>query len=48
MFASKLSIMVEYFWGRVFIGIREFWVNTKSPFFPISIGKENTEEVNKA
>jgi hypothetical protein len=40
--------MVEYFWGRVFEGIWEYWVNTKSPHIPIFFGDGNTGEVNKA
>jgi hypothetical protein len=38
--------MVEYFWGRVFEGILEYWVNTKSLHIPTSFGDENTGEVN--
>jgi hypothetical protein len=40
--------MVDYFRGRVFVGIGEYWVNTKSTLIPTSIGEENTGEVNKA
>jgi hypothetical protein len=40
--------MIEYFWGRVFEGIWEYWVNTKSPYIPIFSGDGNTGEVNKA
>jgi hypothetical protein len=40
--------MVEYFWGRVFEGIWEYWVITKSPHIPTSLGGESTGEVNKA
>jgi hypothetical protein len=40
--------MVEYFWGRVFEGISEYWVNTKSPHIPTFLGGGNTGEVNKA
>jgi hypothetical protein len=40
--------MVEYFWGKVFKEIWEYWVNVKSPHIPIFSGDENTGEVNKA
>jgi hypothetical protein len=39
--------MVEYFWGRVFKGIGEYWMNNKSPHTPASFGGKNTGEVNK-
>jgi hypothetical protein len=37
-----------YFLGRVFEGIGEYCLNTKSPPIPTSLGDENTREVNKA
>jgi hypothetical protein len=40
--------MVEYFWGRVFMGIGGYWVNTKSPLIITTIGVENMREINKA
>jgi hypothetical protein len=40
--------MVEYFWGRVFERISEYWVNTNSPHIPTFLGGGNTREVNKA
>jgi hypothetical protein len=40
--------MLEYFWGRVFEGIWEYWVNTKSIHISTSFEDENTGEVNKA
>jgi hypothetical protein len=39
--------MVEYFLGRVFEGIGEYWVNTKSAHITTSFGGKNTEKVNK-
>jgi hypothetical protein len=44
----KLSTMVEYFWGRVFIEIGGYRVNTKSSLIPTSIGEKNTRQINKA
>jgi hypothetical protein len=40
--------MIEYFWGRVFERISEYWVNTKSPYISTSFRGENIGEVNKA
>jgi hypothetical protein len=40
--------MVEYFLGRVFEGISEYWVNTKSPHIPTFFRGGNTGELNKA
>jgi hypothetical protein len=36
------------FLERVFVGIGEFWMNTKSLLFPIFIEEKNTGEINKA
>jgi hypothetical protein len=36
--------MVVYFWGRVFEGIWEYWVNTKSPPIPTFFRMEIPEK----
>jgi hypothetical protein len=39
--------MIEYFWKRVFKGIWEYWVNTKSSHISIFFEDGNTRKVNK-
>jgi hypothetical protein len=36
------------FLGKVFEGIKEYWMNTKSPHIPTCFRGENSREVNKA
>jgi hypothetical protein len=44
---DKLSTILVYFLERIFKGIEEYSVNTKSPPIPTSLGGKNTREVNK-
>jgi hypothetical protein len=50
LFLARLKTLYYHrvFFGKAFVGIEEYWVNTKFLLIPISIGKENTGEVNKA